>query len=211
MKRQAVIGVLLVLVLTVAVIAGAVSLLGSVNSERDPAPAATGPLETVEGADGERADVPPAGPVGGAVPDRPDCPSTGVAGVNLPCLGGEGGSADGEGEISVVNVWAWWCGPCRDELPHFQQFADENPAYDVVGVHLDANAGNGAAFLNELDLDLPSYQDADKRFVAALGLPGVLPVTVVIVDGEQVAMFPRAFDSVAELEDAVTGALGGAA
>lgn len=207
MKRQAVIGILLVLVLTVAVIAGAVSLLGSVNSERDPDPAATGAPETVEGADDGRAD----GPVGGAVADRPDCPSTGVAGVELPCLGGESGTADGEGEISVVNVWAWWCGPCRDELPHFQQFADENPAYDVVGVHADANPGNGAAFLNELDLDLPSYQDTDNRFAGTLGLPNVLPVTVVIVDGEQVGMFARAFESVAELEDAVAGALGGAA
>lgn len=136
------------------------------------------------------------------VAGRPDCPAADVGGVALPCLGGavgEGGSAG----ITVVNVWAWWCQPCREELPVIEQFARQHPDYSVVGVHADRSAAKGAALLNDLGVGMPSYQDDDNRFAGALGLPGVIPVTVVFRDGAKVAVFPRAFRSVDELDRAV--------
>ena len=78
------------------------------------------------------------------VAQRPDCP----AGLDLPCLGGEvAGEAK---EITVVNVWAWWCQPCRAELPVVEEFARAHPEYTVVGVHADGNAANGASLLLSL-------------------------------------------------------------
>ncbi|MDR7330811.1 TlpA family protein disulfide reductase [Corynebacterium guangdongense] len=183
--------------MTVAVIAGAMFLL------RDAAPV---PTDTQASAS-QAADPAPAADV----PARADCPSTGVGGVDLPCLGGGNGDASqGEG-VTVVNVWAWWCGPCRDELPHFEEYAAQNPKVTVVGVHADSNPANGAALLNELDLDFVSYQDSENKFAGTLGLPGVIPITVVFRGAEQIAMYPTPFDSTEELAAAVTDALAGGA
>lgn len=132
---------------------------------------------------------------------RPDCPAV----VDLPCLGGEiAGEAK---EVTVVNVWAWWCQPCRTELPVVEEFARAHPELTVVGVHADGNAANGAALLNELGVGLPSYQDDAGEFAAAQSLPPVVPVTVVLRGGEQVAVFAREFNSASELAEAVQGVI----
>ena len=68
-------------------------------------------------------------------------------------------------------------------------------------------AGAGAALLDDLGVDLPSYQDGSGAFAAAQGLPPVVPVTVVLRGGEQVAVFAREFTSADELAEAVEGAL----
>lgn len=76
-----------------------------------------------------------------------------------------------------------------------------------MGVHADQNAANGAAFLNDVGVELPSYQDSDNTFAGTLGLPGVVPITVLFLDGEQVAMFPKTFSSPEEIAADVDAAL----
>lgn len=138
------------------------------------------------------------------VPERPGCAALGVAGVELGCLGAEA-EADAprelsDGAVTVVNVWAWWCAPCREELPLMQRLAAEHPEYRVVGVHADPQAARGAVLLEDLGLDLPSFQDSDNAFAAALGLPGVVPVTLVVVDGEVRSVLPKPYADMEELE-----------
>ncbi|RNE49017.1 TlpA family protein disulfide reductase [Corynebacterium alimapuense] len=194
MKKQLIWITIAGLILTVVVIVAAVAMLGSINSSSE---STADPEASID-------DVAPEA----LVEQRPDCPSTGIGGVDLECLGGANGEAAQDAGTTVVNVWAWWCGPCRDELPHFDQFAAEHPEYDVVGVHADTNPGNGSAMLNELGIEMPSYQDDDNSFAGNLGLPGVIPITVVFVDGQQVGMFATPFDSAADLETAVAGVVG---
>ena len=141
-----------------------------------------------------------------AIQARPNCPTRQVGGVDLPCLGGEFG--DAEPRATVVNVWAWWCEPCRTELPLFDTLAATHPDLNVVGVHADTNAANGAAMLNDLDISLPSYQDDRNIFAAKYSLPSVVPITVVIdKDGQVRATYTEAFGSLEEVEDAVNKAL----
>ncbi|MFH0412787.1 TlpA family protein disulfide reductase [Corynebacterium sp. L4756] len=167
-----------------------------------------------------RSEEPEPDPVDGIAPNpaevpqgvRPSCAGQGAAGVVLPCLGAENGDTPADGqpegtEASVINVWAWWCEPCREELPIFDEFADAHPEYDVVGVHADAYPANGVEMLDSLEVDLPSYQDSDNTFAGTLGLPGVVPITVLAVDGEQVAVFAQTFQSVEELEQKVAEGL----
>lgn len=144
----------------------------------------------------------PERPQAAQVAQRPDCPGPTVAGVALPCLGGETGQ-ESESGLTVVNVWAWWCESCRAELPLFGALAEAHPDVRVVGVHADGNAANGAALLGDVGVDMPSYQDSENAFAGALGLPAVVPLTLVLRDGRQVGLFPKEFHSLEELEEAV--------
>lgn len=145
-----------------------------------------------------------------SVPVRPECGASGVAGVELGCLGapaGESARELSEDAVAVVNVWAWWCAPCREELPLMERFAQEHPEYRVIGVHADARAAAGAELLDELGVGLPSFQDGDNAFAGALGLPSVVPITVVVRAGEVAAVLPKAYTDMAELERDVREAL----
>lgn len=138
--------------------------------------------------------------------------------VHLPCLteGGTGsaGSAGASqtslaerlaGKPAVVNVWAWWCAPCREELPVVQQLAEQNPEWNVVGVHLDAKGQAGADMLRDLEVDkLPSFQDSNHTFDSAANLPKVVPLTVVYnPDGTRAHLYAQTFHSAEEMEKAV--------
>ena len=90
-----------------------------------------------------------------------------------------------------------------------ERYADNHPDYDVVGVHADGNAANGAAFLNDVGVELPSYQDDSNAFAGTLGLPGVVPITVVFRDGQKVGALAKAFETEEELARAVEEVLAG--
>ena len=134
---------------------------------------------------------------------RPECPAPRVAGVALPCLGQASYGTDSATEWTVVTVWAWWCGPCRDELPYFVQLKQDYPDLTVVGVHADTSPTKGVAFLEAMGIDLPSYQDDANLFAGTLGLPGVIPQTLVLRGDDVVATFIKPMTSYEELEAAV--------
>lgn len=139
------------------------------------------------------------------VAERPKCPEGPIAGVDLPCLGASSSAA--AKDIQIVTVWAWWCEPCRTELPVLERYAADHPDVEVVGVHADRQAAAGADLLNELGVELSSYQDSDNSFAGQLGLPGVVPITVVFRDGEQVGTLAQAFESEEALASAIDGVL----
>ena len=45
------------------------------------------------------------------------------------------GSEDLKGRVSVVNVWASWCVPCRQEHPLFTRLAEEHPDVFLAGIN----------------------------------------------------------------------------
>ncbi|PRQ12156.1 hypothetical protein C1Y63_02265 [Corynebacterium sp. 13CS0277] len=189
-------------------ILGAVGLLATalqpaLHSTPPASPAAEGAAAGA-GGDASAAAARDAGTVAVGV-TRPDCPTATVAGVALPCLGGQPGTA--APAPTVVTVWAWWCGPCREELPLFAQLQAAHPEWHVVGVHADDNAGAGAALLEELGVDLPSYEDATGVFAATHTLPNVVPITLFVHPTGAVTTHAKPYTTLDELEADAAAAL----
>jgi cytochrome c-type biogenesis protein len=93
--------------------------------------------------------------------------------------GAETGSADLLGGPYMLNVWATWCAPCREEMPELQELHDTyaDRGFQVVAVSVDGrNDGDQIlAFLEEHDITFPVWHDPtwaiqDAYFL--LGLPG---------------------------------------
>lgn len=149
--------------------------------------------------------------------DLPPCPAAtdgpgpdALRGVTLEC------AADGvpvdvaralAGRRVVLNLWAYWCQPCRDELPAMAEYQrTAGPAVTVLTVHQDENETAALLRLAELGVRLPTVQDGQRRIAAALRVPNVMPATVVLAaDGTVAHVLPRAFTSAAEIAAAVGG------
>lgn len=70
----------------------------------------------------------------------------------------------------VVNVWASWCGPCREEFPVLQKLsARYGKQVAFLGVNSEDSDDAAKTFLREAPLSYPSYTDPDKAIVAAIG------------------------------------------
>lgn len=124
----------------------------------------------------------------------------------------EQGSTDHDGAdvaqddaVTIVNMWAWWCQPCREEIPYLEEVQKQHPEWQVVGVHADQNAKNGAGMLDEMGVDFVSYQDSHNKFATELGLPGVIPITIVYVGDTQKKVFAQPFRSADEIIESIEG------
>lgn len=106
--------------------------------------------------------------------------------LQLPCFtGGAPFDLAGLRGPAVVNLWASWCPPCREELPALQRYAD---AYadevHVIGVITDDRPEAAAALATDLGITLPGLDDPDRQLLSHVG--GALPVTLFVDDAGQV-------------------------
>ncbi|MDT0275584.1 TlpA family protein disulfide reductase [Blastococcus goldschmidtiae] len=117
------------------------------------------------------------------LPEEPAAPSAEVLpSLTLPCLGpGPEISLDRlTGRPTLVNLWATWCLPCREEMPLLQE-ACARHGQDVrfLGIDTQDDPEAAAAFLSDLGIGYPHAVDADAELLRELGVRG-LPVTLAI-------------------------------
>jgi cytochrome c biogenesis protein CcmG, thiol:disulfide interchange protein DsbE len=102
--------------------------------------------------------------------------------LTLPCLGvGEPVPLRRLGGAPLVlNLWASWCGPCRQELPAFQQLhATASSRIRVLGVVTEDAPDSALSFTAAAGVHFPSVVDATGKLKRALGR-SLLPATLLV-------------------------------
>jgi peroxiredoxin len=103
-------------------------------------------------------------------------------------LGGSGGepihAADFDGQVWLINFWATWCKPCREEMPMLSELHQQlsGRGFSVLGIALD-DVAPAREFLAELDIRYPNaIGTVDVMAVSALygNHTGVLPYSVLV-------------------------------
>ncbi|MDN5871144.1 MAG: TlpA family protein disulfide reductase [Nitrococcus sp.] len=88
--------------------------------------------------------------------------------------------------VSLLNMWATWCGPCRREMPALQaiyeRYADEG--LRVIGVNVDTSASDEdiAEFAEAIGVTFEIWRDPQNEFIEAFRAMGV-PQTYLIAGG----------------------------
>lgn len=153
----------------------------------------------------QRADLPPC-PTGSGGSPGPG--PAALRGVTVECAA-DGSAVDVghalAGRRVVLNLWAYWCAPCAAELPAMAEYQRRvGPGVLVVTAHQDDNEAAALLRLAELGVRLPTLQDGRRLIPAALGVPNVVPATVVLrPDGSVAQTLLRAFATADEIAAAV--------
>ena len=115
-----------------------------------------------------------------------------------------------KGKVTVLNVWASWCSPCRAEAPTLQDFAMKNPNINFVGILTRDNLSAAQSFVTRFEITYPSFVD-DSLIAKFRGtLPAnAIPTTLVIDDKGRVAARISGEATVAMLSQVLSKVYGG--
>lgn len=100
-------------------------------------------------------------------------------------LPGDNGQAvslsDLHGQVVMINFWASWCGPCRQEMPLLEQIHQryEPLGFTLLGVNVEENSSDAKAFLEDRPVSFPILFDPDNG-VSKLYDVVAMPSTVLI-------------------------------
>lgn len=100
----------------------------------------------------------------------------------LPSRGGDNVSLGQlKGRVVMLNFWASWCGPCRQEMPLLDQMHKRYSAlgFTLVGVNVDANSKDAEEWLSKTPVSFPVVFDRDSK-VSAMYDVKAMPSTVFI-------------------------------
>jgi cytochrome c biogenesis protein CcmG/thiol:disulfide interchange protein DsbE len=102
----------------------------------------------------------------------------------------------------VANVWASWCGPCRQEFPVLQKLsARYGKKVAFLGVNSEDSTDAAATFLGEVPVPYPSYTETGKDILFSMGGAGGFPDTAFYDrDGKLVNLHQGPYRDEAELE-----------
>jgi peroxiredoxin len=85
------------------------------------------------------------------------------------------------GQVVMINFWATWCGPCRQEMPHLNRLHEQyrKAGFTLLGVNVDDRPGAAQEMANQLGVTFPLLFDTDKQ-VSRRYDAGAMPCTLLI-------------------------------
>jgi cytochrome c biogenesis protein CcmG/thiol:disulfide interchange protein DsbE len=111
------------------------------------------------------------------------------------------------GQYVLVNFWASWCIPCRDEAPLLERAWREyrNRGLTVVGVNIQDLEPEARKFIAQFKVSYPNVRDRDGRVSRAYGITGVPESFFIDREGRVVRKFPGAAVEWRIWQDAIDG------
>src|ERR1700758_3258882 len=85
------------------------------------------------------------------------------------------------GQVVMLNFWASWCGPCRQEMPLLDRLYEKYHAsgFQLLGVNVDEDVRNASGVSSRLGLHFPVLLDTEKKVSRLYDLT-TMPSTVLI-------------------------------
>jgi thiol-disulfide isomerase/thioredoxin len=92
--------------------------------------------------------------------------------------------SDYQGRIVVLNFWATWCGPCKEELPRLaqmaQEYSDRNLTFVLTSIDEQKKLPAVRAYVSEQKISLPIWVGASVDMLEELSGINVVPSTLII-------------------------------
>ena len=126
----------------------------------------------------------------GAVAPQASAPDFTLRTLNGPNLR----LAEQRGRVVMVNFWATWCGPCRQEMPQLDRLYQKykSSGFVLLGVNVDEDARKATDVAAKLGVTFPVLLDTDKA-VSKLYDLSTMPSTVIIDRDGKVRYFHRGY------------------
>jgi peroxiredoxin len=108
--------------------------------------------------------------------------------------GGEVSLADLKGQVVMINFWATWCGPCRQEMPLLAQLHDkyEPLGFTMLGVNVEPDSAAAVDWLKGVPVKFPILFDTDSAVAGRFGVEG-MPSSVLVDRNGQVRYIHRGY------------------
>ncbi|NMD30757.1 MAG: TlpA family protein disulfide reductase, partial [Chloroflexi bacterium] len=89
------------------------------------------------------------------------------------------------GQVVLVNFWATWCSPCKEEMPVLQAFyqVHQDKNFLLLGVNVSDDAEDAARYMAENGFTFPVWSDPPGNTLLDLGLRGLPASILVDADG----------------------------
>ena len=138
-----------------------------------------------------------------AVPVRVNYPAPELSLIDLE--GAPVSLEDFRGQVVLVNNWATWCPPCKEEMPALQAFfeAHQGRNFNIIAIEAGDPVPEVADFVRRYGLTFPVWTDPTLLATAAFRNPG-LPSSYVIDAGGNVRLAWAGAISLEKLEEYVT-------
>jgi len=108
---------------------------------------------------------------------RPIQPGVEAPDFTFPDLNGREVSLSGHrGKVVLVNIWATWCPPCRQEMPSMQRLYEKFKGgnFEILAIGIDSEGSEAVApFMRKMNLTFPALLDPGETIRSLYGITGV--------------------------------------